>query len=358
MFDHLSLPFLLLAFAAAGTAVWIAGIYLSNTTDVLSARFGLGQALGGLLLLAIVTNLPEVAITVSAALSNHLAMATGNILGGIAMQTLVLVVLDAFGLGKQGALTYRAASLVLVLEGVLVIAVLAVAVLGSQLPTTVIFARVPPAGLLIFILWVVGLWLIGKAQKGLPWQALGTTPPGGQPEQQGHAKQKKDAKAQQQHVSTTRTVLVFLAAAVVTLVAGVVLERSGDGIAAHLGMSGVLFGSTVLAAATSLPELSTGLASIKLGDYQLAVSDIFGGNAFLPVLFLLASVISGWAVLPHAGKTDLYLTGLGMLLTCVYIYGLLFRPQRQVARMGLDSLLVLVLYAVGVLGLFAISSQP
>ncbi len=85
------------------------------------------------------------------------------------------------------------------------------------------------------------------------------------------------------------------------------------------------------------------------------MSDIFGGNAFLPVLFLLASVLSGQAVLPHASRADLYLTGLGMLLTCVYIYGLIFRPRRQVARMGIDSLVVLGLYALGVLGLLAIS---
>ena len=143
--------------------------------------------------------------------------------------------------------------------------------------------------------------------------------------------------------------------AVVTLVAGVALERSGDAIADGVGLSGVLFGATVLAAATSLPELSTGLASVRNGDYQLAVSDIFGGNAFLPVLFLMATVISGKAVLPQAERTDIYLTALAMVLTLIYAAGLLFRPRRRLARMGADSLAVVVVYALGVAGLFAIA---
>ena len=344
MFEHLSIPILLLCFVAAGAVTWLAGIRLTNSTAVLATRFGLGQALGGLLLLAIATNLPELAITVTAALGQHLDLAIGNILGGIAMQTLVLVVFDAVGLGRQAALTYRVASLGLVLEGILVLAVLATAVLGSQLPTTAIVARVPPASLLIAGLWVVGVWLIGKAQQGLPWQAKDAPP----------ARPPADP-AQPAAASTTRTVLGFLAAAGATLVAGVVLERSGDALANHLGMSGVLFGATVLAAATSLPEVSTGLAAVKAGNYELAVSDIFGGNAFLPVLFLVASLISGKTVLPHATKVDLYLTGLGMLLTCVYLYGLLFRPRRQWAGMGLDSLVVLGLYALGMAGLVVMS---
>ena len=116
-----------------------------------------------------------------------------------------------------------------------------------------------------------------------------------------------------------------------------------------------VFGATVLAAATSLPELSTGLTSVRNGDYQLAVSDIFGGNAFLPVLFLLATLLSGQAVLPRAQDTDIYLTAVGALLTLVYVVGLIFRPQRRIARMGVDSLVVLLLYLLSVGGLFIIA---
>jgi cation:H+ antiporter len=143
--------------------------------------------------------------------------------------------------------------------------------------------------------------------------------------------------------------------AVVTLGAGIVLEQSGEEIAGHLGLSGVVFGATFLAAATALPEVSTGLTSVRHGDFQLAVSDIFGGNAFLPVLFLLASLLSGKAALPQAQETDIYLTALGIVLTVVYGWGLITRPHRQVLRVGVDSLAVLVLYAVGIVGLAAVS---
>jgi len=158
-------------------------------------------------------------------------------------------------------------------------------------------------------------------------------------------------------VRTATSASILGVAALVTLVLGVTLERGGDAIAGHIGLSGVLFGATVLAAATSLPELSTGLTSVRSGDYQLAISDIFGGNAFLPVLFLLATLLSGKAVLPHAHPTDIYLTAVACLLTLVYAAGLLFRPERRFAGMGVDSLVVLGLYVIGVAGLFEIAAS-
>jgi cation:H+ antiporter len=349
VFSGLGLVPLILIFLAAAGAVWVAGIYLSSSTDVLDTRLGLGEAVGGVVLLAFATNLPEIAITSSAAVANSLGIAVGNILGGIAIQTVVLVVLDV-AIGRESALTTRAASLVLVLEGLLVILVLAIVVMGTQLPAKHMPSRIEPASLLIALFWVVGVYLINRARHGLPWHDTTGTAPGGQEKPLGHSKHAAADK-----MRLRRAAWIFGVGAAVTLGAGIVLEQSGEEIADHLGLSGVVFGATILAAATALPEVSTGIASVRLGDFQLAVSDIFGGNAFLPVLFLLAGLLSGKAVLPQAHDTDIYLTALGIVLTVVYGWGLITRPQRQVLRMGTDSLAVLVLYAVGIAGLAAVS---
>jgi cation:H+ antiporter len=351
--ESLPLAVLLLIFAGAGAVIWVAGIQLSKQTDVLDDRLHLGSALGGLILLAIATNLPEIAITVSAAASNNIGVAVGNILGGIAIQTVVLVILDVFGTRGTEPLSYKAASLALVIEAVTVVAVLAVVIAGSQMPNNLVAFRLTPAPILIAVIWLLGLVLVRRSQKGLPWHQQGEAP-GGQEKPKGHSK--KQTTQRNSQLSTGASVLIFSVAALATLGAGVALETSGNAIAGHIGLSGVLFGATFLAFATSLPEISTGLASVKQGDYKLAFSDIFGGNAFLPVLFLVAVLITGRPVLPQAQATDIYLTALAVLLTLTYILGLIFRPKKKILAMGMDSLVVLVLYLLGVVGLFVVAS--
>jgi cation:H+ antiporter len=345
----------LLIFVGSAVVIWVAGISLSNYTDILADRLHLGLALGGLILLAVATNLPEIAITYSAAASGKLDVAVSNILGGIAIQTVVLVALDAFGVRERRPLTYQAASLILVIEGAVVLAVLTVVVMGTQLPKNLVFARLSPDVVVITLVWVAGLILTQRAGKALPWSDSGEAPDS-QAKPRGHSQKTRAAEAARRGVSTTKAVLIFTIAALATLLAGALAEESGTAAADHVGLSGVLFGATVLAAATSLPELSTGLTSAKQGDYKLAFGDIFGGNAFLPVLFLLAVVVSGQSVLPNAHASDIYLTGLGALLTVVYMAGLMFRPAKQHARLGIDSIAVLGLYVLGVIGLVALPS--
>src|SRR3954452_15280091 len=86
-------------------------------------------------------------------------------------------------------------------------------------------------------------------------------------------------------------------------------------------------------------------------------SFISGAAGLCSLSLPLLLVVFPAAVLPHAHGTDIYLTALAMLLTLVYAAGLLFRPQRRMARMGVDSLVVLLLYTLGVAGLIAIATS-
>jgi cation:H+ antiporter len=305
-----SLPLMVLTaiFAASAAVIWFAGVKLADTTDILTSRLRLGKALGGVIVLAIATNLPEIAITVSAAVSGELGVAVGNILGGIAIQTVVLVAMD-IAMKEPVPMSYRAASLSLVIEAVLVIAILIVAIMATQLPSGLMAERMTPGTVLIAVIWIGGVWLTSRAADSLPWHEASGNAPDAQEKPKGHSQTSKEGASASRSETTARVIFVFAAAAAVTLVAGVLLERSGEAVAKSIGLSGVLFGATILAAATALPELSTGITSVRMKDYQLAISDIFGGNAFLPVLFLLAGLISGKAVLPAAQASDIYLAG-------------------------------------------------
>jgi hypothetical protein len=130
------------------------------------------------------------------------------------------------------------------------------------------------------------------------------------------------------NASTARNVTIFLAASVVTLVAGVVLEQSGDRLADLMGINGVLFGATVLALASALPEISTAITGVKMKAYTLVFGDIFGSNAFQLILFVLADLLAGQPV-PHEGRANAWIGTIGLVMTAVYVAGILLRKPRR-----------------------------
>jgi len=346
-----STPLLVLVFAAGAVATWIAGVGLSRTTDALDVRLGLGEELGGILLLAVAGSLPELAITISAASQGNLDLAAGNLIGGIAVQTMVLVLCDA-AVGPRWPLTFLVGALTPVLEGLLVALVVSTVLMGALLrPSTAIGGVVSPASIVIVVVWLLGVYVIDRVRKDPRWSvSMPGSRPGRHHRRQPHPEQAHPFADS----STSRVAGLFLLACAVTLVAGVVLEIAGNTLANRAGMNGVIFGATVLATATALPEISSGIAAVRLGDNALALGDIFGGNAFQLCLFLLADLIAGKPVLPTAGRLNSWLASLGVALTAVYAIGIIARPQRCRARLGPDSILALVVFALGIAGLFVL----
>ena len=75
--------------------------------------------------------------------------------------------------------------------------------------------------------------------------------------------------------------LQLAAATVVILLVSQFLTKSADIIAEKTGLGRSLIGVVLLATATSLPELGTGISSIALvGAPDLAAGDAFGSNLF------------------------------------------------------------------------------
>jgi cation:H+ antiporter len=348
----LSTPIVAAVFVLASAATWIAGMGLSSTTDELDHRFGLGDALGGMILLAIAGSLPEIAITVSAASQGNLGLAAGNLIGGIAIQTLVLVVCDAVASGER-PLTFLVGSLVPVVEGLAVVFVVGEVLLGALLPASYAIGPASPASLAIVATWLFLLWVLNHVQRNPRWEVV---MPGAEPGRPDRSV--REPQHPKRHAQRPTPVLagLFAAGCLVTLVGGVVLERGGGVLADRAGINGVIFGATVLALATALPEISSGIAAVRVGDHQLATGDIFGGNAFQVCLFLVADLVAGRPVLPTAGILNSWLGGLGIVLTVIYVIGVVVRPNRCLLRLGVDSILVVIVFVLGVIGLTALPS--
>jgi cation:H+ antiporter len=345
-------PLLILVFLAASGATWAAGVALSKATDALDERLGLGEELGGLLLLAIAGSLPELAITISAAASGNLGLAAGNLIGGIAVQTMVLLICDAV-IGDRAALTYLVGALTPVLEGLLVMILVSFVLMGALLrPTIAIGGVVSPASLAIVAMWVAGVYLINRARKEKRWTV---EMPGSEPGRHHH---RQPMPADQQHPFASRATgwvgALFGLACLVTLGAGVLLEMSGNELASRAGINGVIFGATILATASALPEISSGVAAVRLGDHALAMGDVFGGNSFQVCLFLLADLVAMKPVLPSAGDTNAWLGALGVALTAIYGFGVIGRPTRCRFRLGPDSWIACLVFGLGIAGLFVL----
>ena len=343
--SSLSTPVVLVLFVLAGVVIWWAGGLLASTTDAIDAHVGWGEGLGGAVFLAIATNLPEVAIVCAGAYAGNLSLAVGNILGGIAIQTVVLVVLDGPGLRSHPPLTSVVTSLTIVLQGLVLIAILMLCMLGALSPPTLVFARTTPAEIAILLAWIAGLFIVAHSEDRKTWRTAR--------EEVAYASPIVAPKHQPRPIGHVAALFAF--AAVTTLVCGVVLALTSEVAATRFHVTGVLFGATVLAAVTALPEVTTGLYAVRAGRYELAMSDVIGGNAFLPVLFLLGTLLTGKALLPDAQGPDLYLTALGALLTAVYCIGIVLRSNRLLLGAGIDSIVVLAIYAVGIAGLFFVA---
>ena len=148
----------------------------------------------------------------------------------------------------------------------------------------------------------------------------------------------------------------------VTIASAWWLTQTGDVLAEHpIELIGRPLGKTFvgvcfLALATSLPEVTTSVAAVRMGNLNMALGNIFGSNMFnilvIPIV-KLATWSTGDPVLmsgPDFNIARNIPAGLlPILMTGVALIALTYHTERRFMRLGFDSVLLLVVYVVGML---------
>ena len=341
------LPGLIGALLAGALLILWAGTRVTRLADQLADSTGLGEALFGAVMLGATTSLPGIVTSVTAAMADHPALAVSNAMGGIAVQTAFLAVADMSY--RKVNLEHAAASLENLVQGALLIVLLAVPLL-AQAATEVTWLGVHPASVLLVLAYLGGLRLVAGTREASAWI----------PRHSAETVTDEPDPGNQNDASAGPLAIRFILFGLLVGAAGYVVARSGIALSERALLSETAVGMLITAVVTSLPELVTSVAAVRQGALTLAVGGIIGGNVFDILFLAFADVAYREGSLYHAmGQQQVFTIALTQLLTGVLLLGLLRREKAGLANIGFESILVLVLYlsAVVVVALGGIGGQ-
>lgn len=334
----MSLTQWILLFAAAAVLVAGAGVEVARSGDELAERAGLSRLFVGMLLVAGVTSLPEVVTDVSAAVGDAPDLAVGDLFGSNMANMAILAVIDL--LHRQRVWPNveighaRVASVA--------IALTALAALGV----------LTPPGISVGWVGIDTLFLATAYVAAVAWMRRSPVSRFGRgellPRPTGWSEADHPAAPPDDHgpARPLRPVVVrFTLAALVILVAGPLLARSAEGISDESGLGLTFMGTLFVAVTTSLPELVSSIAAVRIGSYDLAVGNLFGSNAFNMAALLVVDLAYTDGPLLPAVHPSQSVAAIGAVLLMALALAAIVHGETRVHRLEPDAVLLLVVYA-------------
>jgi len=326
---------LVLKFALLAAAIIVAGSYLAKFADVIGERTPLGHTLAGLVLLAMATSLPELAVDCSAAAMGVPDLAVGDLLGSSLLNLIILAALDLAFYTKGRMLSRMAAAHSLSAVMSLILTTIALLFLQLKIDWGL---RIGPGTVTILITYALLLRLVYFDQRFAAQQESPAT--------RKHAIQRNTDG----DISLRRAVIGYVIATAVIFLVGPLLARTADELARTTGLGQTFVGTTLVALCTSLPEMVTTMSALRMGNVNMAVGNIFGSNSFNMTILFGVDVFYDKPLLANVSSTHAITAAGVILVTLVATAGLLYRAEKRYWLLEPDAALVLLL-ALGALGL-------
>lgn len=329
----------ILQFAVTAAVIVVAGTFLTRYADAIAEATGWGRLLVGSVMLAGATSLPELTVDLTAVRMNLPDIAVGDLLGSSLMNLLILAILDLTHHSRGKMLSRVAAAHAL--SGLASIALMAIVGLGlltaGRAPAWAL-GGIHASAWAAAVAYCLGVRLTFLDQRVAIRTAV-----------EAHVELEKVHRGG----PLSRSVMGFAAAAAAILIAGPFLASSAGKIAELSGLGDTFVGTTLVALSTSLPELVTSLAAVRLGAFDLAVGNVFGSNAFNMLLFFPLDLAFPGVLFESVGAVHAISCLGAIVATSVVIMGQLYRHEPKVRFFDPDAWLVIGLVIASLLLVFA-----
>jgi len=323
-------------FFASAAVIVFAATQLAKYGDVIAVRTRLGGMFIGLVLLAGATSLPEVLTTINAIGQGVPNLAAGNLLGSNMFNMFMLAILD---LAARNQRILRKSALKHALSGSLAIFLIGLVVFFILADVDIQVGWVGLDSLLLMVAYVIAARLLQQNSAAI---ALA-----------------EEIELPANFPSLLKGVLGFLAASLGLVLITPTLVRSSTGIAELTGLGTTFVGTSLVAIVTSLPEMVTTLAALKIGADDMAIGNLFGSNLFNMFALGFADLFyTQGRFLSVIDPSFLVIGMLGLLMTGMGLIGNLARLERRIFFIELDALALMLTYLGGMWFLFSKGISP
>ncbi len=323
-----------LTFVGSTAVVVLAGVFLTRFADGIAEATGLGRLLVGSIFLAGATSLPELMVDVSAAKMGKADLAVGGIVGSSLFNLLILSLIALMSKARGRILSpeHESHSVPVLMSIILT----AVAGMSMIMHREWIFANIGAGSygiVFTYFYCIRTVFTDQKARQGeLENEALPETS-----EKPGMAK----------------PLIGYLACGTVIFGAAPYVARSSATLAELTGLGESFVGTTLVALATSLPELVTTIAAVRLGAFDLALGNIFGSNSFNILLLAPVDYFYEGSLLSEASPIHQLTCFAAIAVSCVALFTFLGKGERKggiaFLRPGAPLMAILVVAALALI---------
>ncbi len=308
-----------LQLAAAAAAIFAAAHYLAKAAGDISVRTGLGRSFVGVVLLATATSLPELGTGISSVtFVGEPDLAAGDAFGSNLFNLLIIALMEL--VWRRGPLLNAVDTTSVVVgavsAGAIGLATVAMVVHGAT--DALAGWPVSPLSVALLVAFALGMYPIYVHEKA-----------------QESAEDTDQGDGRANVATLPRAALVYGVASLVVVGASVALSLTGDRMADIMGWKASFVGTQFLALSTSLPELATSFAAIRLRLPEMAIGNLLGSNIFnMGIVLFLDDVAFTEGVLWRAVSPVHAISGVAaLLMTGIVIVAILRRGRSRPFRL-------------------------